>query len=260
LKRVKLPCPPITIQRKIAAILSTWDRAIELTEKLIAAKQQRKAGLMQQLLTGKARLPQRTLAEVTSILTGFPFPSEEFAESGRFRLVRGSNVKRSELDWSPEITRYWPDPEGVATKYHLRDGDIVIAMDGALVGRSYAKVAAADLPALLVQRVARLRCESIQEADYIFQQITSPAFRRAMESVKTNTAIPHISPGDISNFSIWWPAPELRHQIAAILNTQDREIGLLHRKMDALRRQKKGLMQQLLTDKVRVKVTESSGE
>jgi restriction endonuclease S subunit len=49
--------PPVSEQRKIAAILSTWDRAIELTEKLIAAKQQRKAALMQQLLTGKVRLP-----------------------------------------------------------------------------------------------------------------------------------------------------------------------------------------------------------
>ncbi len=50
--------PPLPEQQKIAAILSTWDRAIELTEKLIAAKQKRKQALMQQLLTGKVRLPQ----------------------------------------------------------------------------------------------------------------------------------------------------------------------------------------------------------
>jgi len=52
--QVKLP--PLPEQQKIAAILSTWDRAIELTEKLIAANQKRKQALMQQLLTGKVRV------------------------------------------------------------------------------------------------------------------------------------------------------------------------------------------------------------
>ena len=49
--------PPLPEQQKIAAILSTWDRAIELAEKLIAVKQKRKQALMQKLLTGKVRLP-----------------------------------------------------------------------------------------------------------------------------------------------------------------------------------------------------------
>ena len=57
------------------------------------------------------------------------------------------------------------------------------------------------------------------------------------------------------------PLPPLDEQkaIAAVLNTQDQEIELLRRKLHALRRQKKGLMQQLLTGKVRVNVTEPSG-
>lgn len=56
LRQVSVCLPPLPEQQKIAAILSTWDRAIELTEKLIAAKQKRKQALMQQLLTGKVRL------------------------------------------------------------------------------------------------------------------------------------------------------------------------------------------------------------
>lgn len=58
LKAMPLPLPPFPEQRKIVAILSTWDRAIELTEKLIAAKQRRKQALMQQLLTGKVRFKE----------------------------------------------------------------------------------------------------------------------------------------------------------------------------------------------------------
>ena len=58
LSGLTLPIPPHPEQRKIAAILLTWDRAIELTEKLIAAKQKRKQALMQQLLTGKVRFAE----------------------------------------------------------------------------------------------------------------------------------------------------------------------------------------------------------
>ena len=58
LKAMPLHIPPLSEQAKITTILSTWDRAIELNEKLIAAKQKRKEALMQQLLTGSVRLPQ----------------------------------------------------------------------------------------------------------------------------------------------------------------------------------------------------------
>ncbi len=57
LREFSIPLPPLAEQRKIAAILSTWDQAIELTEQLIAAKECRKQALMQRLLTGKVRFP-----------------------------------------------------------------------------------------------------------------------------------------------------------------------------------------------------------
>jgi type I restriction enzyme S subunit len=63
LHRIRVALPPLLEQRKIAEILNTWDRAIDLTEQLIAAKQQRKKGLMQQLLTGKRRFVEFEGAE-----------------------------------------------------------------------------------------------------------------------------------------------------------------------------------------------------
>ncbi len=58
IQNLLVPLPPLPEQRKIAQVLSTWDKAIELTEKLIAAKERRKKGLMQQLLTGKQRFAE----------------------------------------------------------------------------------------------------------------------------------------------------------------------------------------------------------
>jgi len=71
LKEFPVPLPPLTEQRRIAEILSAWDRATDLSAQLIAAKQQRKRGLMQQLLTG-----QRRFAE----FDGEPFPLTRLGE------------------------------------------------------------------------------------------------------------------------------------------------------------------------------------
>lgn len=80
-----------------------------------------------------------TLGAESDLLTGFPFSSLGFVDFG-VRLMRGSNVKRGEIDWSEPITKYWPAISGKTKQYELREGDLVIAMDGALVGRSFATV------------------------------------------------------------------------------------------------------------------------
>ena len=88
------------------------------------------------MVTGSA-LPdgwkETSFGEACDMLTGFPFPSIGFSEHG-VRLLRGSNVKRGEVDWSDAITVFWPKVDGEIAKYSLRAGDLVIAMDGALVG------------------------------------------------------------------------------------------------------------------------------
>ena len=88
-----------------------------------------------------------TIGAEVDLLTGFPFPSEGFVASG-VRLLRGSNVKRGALDWNDDITVHWPTATPKIQSYELQERDVVIAMDGALVGRSYAVLESKDLPAL----------------------------------------------------------------------------------------------------------------
>lgn len=202
--------PDAVEQAEIVAKLSDVDDLIATLERLISKKQSIKRGMMQQLLTGRTRLPGfkcewsgSTVGEVSEFLTGYPFKSESFAAAG-IRLIRGSNVKRGEIDWSPEIAMYWAQCDPGLRAVTLRAGDIVIAMDGALVGRSFARITDAELPAYLVQRVARLRGKAIDQ-DFLYQWIGSQAFAKHVDDVKTHTAIPHISPRDIRDFKILTP-------------------------------------------------------
>lgn len=186
------------------------------------------------------------------LLTGFPFPSSGYTASG-VRLLRGSNVKRGVTDWSPDITQYWPTVTNDISSYQLREGDLVIAMDGSLVGRSSAQLERADLPALLLQRVARIRSTKKLEVSYLAAFVKSDRFVKHVDSVKTVTAIPHISPADIRSFTI--PIPSSIHEQRAIATTLS-DVDALLAKIDQLIAKKRNLkqaaMQQLLTGQTRL--------
>ena len=99
------------------------------------------------------------LSEVADIIVGFAFKSQDFNTNGiGVRLVRGKNKTRRSLRWG-EDTRWWNDFSFNLDRYYLREKDIVIGMDGSLVGKNYAKINASDLPLLLVQRVACIRAK-----------------------------------------------------------------------------------------------------
>ena len=192
-----------------------------------------------------------TIGAEADLLTGFPFPSDGFVPSGA-RLLRGSNVKRGELDWQDDITEHWPSITRDIQRYALQDGDVVIAMDGALVGRSYGVVAQRDLPALLVQRVARIRSKTT-DLRLLGAWIGSESFVRHVDSVKTHTAIPHISPRDIREFALPLPTDGREQRaIAAALSDVDALLGGLERLIAKKRDLKQAAMQQLLTGQTRL--------
>lgn len=192
-----------------------------------------------------------SMGEEAELLTGFPFPSAGFTKSG-VRLLRGSNVKRGEVDWSTDITQYWPAIGAKTQAYELRAGDLVIAMDGALVGRSFATIGASDLPALLVQRVARLRSnKSVQ--GLLRAWVASDFFVRHVDLVKTHTAIPHISPKDIREFAVVVPSAKAEQDaIAQALSDIDALLAGLDRLIAKKRDLKQAAMQQLLTGQTRL--------
>ena len=270
---LRLQCPPPTEQRAIAGALSDVDALIGALDQLIAKKRDLKQAAMQQLLTGHQRLPgfapanprfqqtdvglipedweAKAIGNDIDLLTGFPFGSSGYTTSG-IRLLRGSNVKRGQTDWSDDLTQCWPAMTPDIVRYELRDGDLVIAMDGSLVGRSFARLKSEDVPAVLLQRVARIRSTRL-DIGYLTAFVGSDWFVKYCDSVKTVTAIPHISAHDIRSFVIPVP-PTLAEQtaIAEVLSDMDAELAALEQKRDKARLLKQGMMQELLTGRTRL--------
>lgn len=193
----------------------------------------------------------KPIGDLIDLLTGFPFSSIQYSNSGT-RLLRGSNIKRGNIDWSEEITEYWPQVTPELKRYLLLEGDLVISMDGSLVGRSYSRLTKKDTPSLLLQRVARIRSKKI-DIGYLKQFVGSDNFVKYSDSVKTVTAIPHISPGDIKNYNIPFP-PSIEEQnaIAEALSDNDDLIASLDKLIAKKKDIKQAAMQELLTGKRRL--------
>lgn len=140
--------------------------------------------------------------------------------------------------------KYWESSAGLE-KYRLAKNDIVISMDGSLVGRNYCLINEMADEMLLVQRVARLRCRETLSYRYLYHAIASAFFKHYVDMVKTVTAIPHISPADIKNFSISFPKRNVQEEVANIMDLIDSNIATLEEKLFQLGSLKKAVFQKL---------------
>ncbi|ANA15264.1 restriction endonuclease subunit S [Acetobacter oryzifermentans] len=234
-KSIPLPFPPLPEQKKIAAILSTWDRAIEGTEKLLANSQQQKKALMQQLLTGKKRLPGFTgewktkyLGDIADIQTGSSNRQDSLTNGEYTFFDRSEDIRTS--------NRYLFDCEAVIVPGEGQD-----FVPKYFVGKF-------DLH----QRTYAISCFRACDGKFIFYTVgyhRSHFLSQAVGSTVKSLRLPMFQKMPLK-------LPPLLEQraIAAVLATADEEITALKSDLSRLRAEKKALMQQLLTGKRRVKV------
>lgn len=166
-------------------------------------------------------------------ITGFAFKSDFFSFDSGIKLVRGDNVTEGYLRWG-EKTRYWSDITKDIERYLLEENDILIGMDGSKVGKNFAVVKSSDLPLLLVQRVARLRVDEKLSHRFLSHLIGSELFKTWVALVKTDPAIPHISPADIRGFPLPYPCLEEQVNIANFLDHETAKIDTLIEKQQQL--------------------------
>ena len=218
---VVIPVPPLPVQNEIVKLLDNFtELTAELTAELTLRKKQ--YSFYRDSLLNFSRddvdVEWKTLGDVCDILSGYPFDSSQFVNNG-IRLMRGMNVKRGVLDFQEGNNRYWKNTDGL-DKYKLKADDIIIAMDGSLVGQSYGLVKKEHLPLLLVQRVARVRSKE-SNSHYVYHYISSGKLTEYVNAKRTAGAVPHISLKDIEKFEIPFPDIEKQNKIAEILDRFD---------------------------------------
>ncbi|BBU05224.1 MULTISPECIES: restriction endonuclease subunit S [Aeromonas] len=276
IKGIKLPVPPLPEQKKIAKILSTWDKAISTTEQLLANSQQQKKALMQQLLTGKKRLldnngikprvsktPYATLPcdwgeiameEVSSFITKGATPTTygfDWQDTGipflRSECVGEDGFKESGLAFICD------EAHEAMKRSKVFTGDLLITITGN-VGR-VCKLPDHICEANINQHIAKITLNAQQvNTDFIYHCLRDIKYRNYFERITTGQAYPQISLVQVRDIVIPLPSREEQQKIANVLSIADKEITALQQKLDALKQEKKALMQQLLTGKRRVKV------
>lgn len=259
-------------QRKIAQILSTWDRGIATTEKLIDASKQQKKALMQQLLTGKKRLVDPE--------TGKAFEGEweevklekclSLMRSGLSRKLENENIGIAVIRSNNMGARftsnndlkywYWNDPQGAKVEnYILDDGDILVNFINSLsqIGKSCIYRKNNGLDAIYTTNILRLKVnKKIVVSEFLFYLTKTKQYRNAVQSI-TKPAVNQASFTTKEFGSIKFMIPPLTEQqkIASVLTAADKEIELLEAKLAHFKQEKKALMQQLLTGKRRVSLS-----
>lgn len=253
LHAVKVGVPPIPEQRKIAQILSTWDKAIATTERLLTNRQQQKKALMQRLLTGKQRFAGFEgawnpvyLGQVTdSFSGGTPSRSKPEYYGGNIPWIKSGEVNdRFISNVEESITQFGLDNSSAKI---VPSNSVLVAMYGATAG----KVAINLIDAAINQAVL-----AILPKDNIYLYFLFYFLEYQMD--KTLRLVqggqPNLNAGIIKDILINLPCLAEQQKIASVLSTADAEITTIQNQLDNLKQQKKALMQQLLTGKRRVKV------
>ena len=257
----KVLLPPLPEQKKIARILSTWDKAIETVEKLIENSQQQKKALMQQLLTGKKRLPgfsgewqKVRFSDVADIDSGFAFKSSDFSErEDAIPIIRMSNLKFGTLDVINAAKVPSETIKGLE-RYQLHKMDFVFGMSGSL--ENYAWILEHDLPCYLNQRVGRIRSKDENSQIFLTTLFISNEIKKKLVDKAAGAAQLNVSINDVRNLRLKVPFYEEQKAISKLLLNSDVIIQQYKKQNKKLKKEKQALMQQLLTGKRRVKVDE----
>lgn len=255
---LKVKLPPLLEQKKIAKVLSTWDKAIATTEKLLINSQQQKKSLMQKLLTGSKRLAgfndkwkDGTLGDLAIIDSGFSFKSTTFTDSATgIPIVRMNNLKNGKLELSDAVKIISSEATEL-DKFLLAENDFVFGMSGSLT--NYAWVTAKDLPCYLNQRVGRLSARSYCDQVFVSYLYLSDIVQQSILDKAEGAAQLNISLGALRTIPVKYPSLEEQIKIASVLTAADDYCTILKQKIHNLKQEKKALMQQLLTGKRRVK-------
>ena len=268
IRKLKAIYPPFAEQQKIAKILSTWDKAINATERLIDNSTQQKKALMQQLLTGKKRLldesgkrfdgewEERKLSNLGSTFNGLTGKTKVDFGSGKKYIPYMNIFKNTFIDTDNlDYVNIDVDEKQNTVQF----GDVFFTTSSETpeeVGMSSILLKKTKEPIYLNSFCFGFRLFEIDKVApaFIGYILRSSHVRRKIAILAQGATRYNLSKVQLLKISIALPSLEEQQKIATVLTNADREIELLEQQLADLQQEKKALMQVLLTGKKRVVV------
>lgn len=264
--------PPVEEQERIAGVLSAWDRAIEQVGSLIKAKKQLKKGLMQQLLTGRMRFPQfgQPVKEKGKLPDGWQLvrlgdamkiivsgvdkkavPGQAVVNLCNYMDVYKNNYITSDLDFMQATAS-----NNEIDKLSIKKNDVLITKDSETSDDI-------GVPAVVTEELKGVVCgyhlalmrprQNGIDSVFLTQQLQLPIIKNQFTRLANGVTRFGLTTSALHRPKIMLPTRKEQTIIAKQISNLDKQIEFLTKKEAAIREQKKGLMQKLLTGEIRVK-------
>lgn len=255
LKSTKFLCPPTEAeQTAIAAALNDADALINQLEQLLTKKRNIKTGAMQNLLKPKESWEEKILGEVATLKARIGWQgltTAEYRKTGNYFLITGTEFKNGYIDWEScfyvDEERYKQD-KNIQVKEH----DVLVTKDGT-IGK-IALIKSVPLPATLNSGVFVIRpIANSFHPEFFYYLLLSEVFSIFLSQLSAGSTISHLYQKDFVTFKFLQPKTiDEQKEIAKILFDMDTEIQELEKKLEKYKMMKQGMMQSLLTGKIRL--------
>ena len=253
--------PSIQEQEKIVEVLSDVDTLIADLQKLIRKKKDIRQGTMQMLVIGKKRLDgfdgewvKINLSKNSKLKARIGWQgltTAEYLDEGYSYLITGTDFKDGQIDWNGchyvDYNRYEQDPN-----IKVSNGDLLLTKDGTIGKVAY--VTDLTRPATLNSGVFLVKpITDAYTAHFMFYVLESSVFKAFLRQLSAGSTINHLYQKDLVKFDLYVPpTKEEQEAIAGILFDMDSDIHRLEKKLSKYQKIKQGMMEELLTGKVRL--------
>lgn len=255
---VVIPIPPKDEQDAIAGALSDADALIESLSLLLAKKRQIKQGVMQQLLTGKRRLPGFSsdwrlteLAQVGQWIGGMTpaMSNAAYWSPAEVPWLSSGDIKKMHITSSAASVSLHAVKSG-ATKL-AAEGSVVVVMRSGIL-RKFFPVALTTRPMAINQDLKALLPNRDVSAEFLLHALTYEGPRILSTCLKSGTTVESVELGWLKRTQILLPPQGEQQAIAQVLSNMDAEIAMIESRVSKARDVKQGMMQSLLTGRIRI--------
>lgn len=252
---VQLPIPPLKEQKAIATALSDVDNLIESTQKLIDKKKKIKIGTMQELLTGKKRLDgfsgeweEKKLGDIVDFYKGKGLSKSEISIEGKYKCIHYGELFTL---YKEKIKLIFNKTDNIKNKFLSKRNDVLMPTSD-VTPNGLAKASCILESGIILGGDILVIRENEKVIDGVFLSNVIRNDKSQIMQLVSGTTVYHLYASDMQNFKFKLPPLKEQQAIAQILSDMDSEIELLEEKLQKYKTIKKGMMQELLTGRIRL--------